>query len=79
MTRLTIANVDKALAAAGIDAVLVKGDGYFYFWGDEPIGWYSSSVAVFRLSDIPTVEGWVAEFIRLRKEDARRNGCKEAV
>lgn len=33
MARLTIANVNKALRAAGFDAELVRGDGYFWFDG----------------------------------------------
>jgi len=59
--RTTLAAVNKALAAAGIDAELVKGRGYFYFAGSavdyaEEQGVYG----VFRLSDL-SVSQWVEE------------------
>lgn len=66
MARLTINNVNKALAAAGIDAELVKGNGYFWFCGNEAVSWFTSSVYVPRLSDLPTVEAWVAEYQAMR-------------
>ena len=72
MVRLTINNVNAALKEAGFDAELVKGNGYFWFDSDESIMWYTSSVSVYRLSDIPTVEAWVAEYIRMKQDHDNR-------
>lgn len=72
--RLTINNVNAALKAAGIDAELIKGDGYYWFHGLEAAGFYSSSVAVFKLTDLPSVEAWVDEYRRLKADDDQRMG-----
>lgn len=68
METLTIAKVNKALKSAGFDAVLVKGRGYMWFDGDEPDGWYSSSVAVPHLSSIPTLEGWIEKYRSMKAD-----------
>ena len=59
--RTTLAAVNKALAAAGIDAELVKGRGYFYFAGsDMDYAEEQGVYGVFRLSDL-SVSQWVEE------------------
>lgn len=59
--RTTLAAVNKALAAAGIDAELVKGRGYFYFAGSAVDCAKEQGVyGVFRLSDL-SVTQWVEE------------------
>ena len=59
--RTTLAAVNKALAAAGIDAELVKGRGYFYFVGsDMDYAKEQGVYGVFRLSDL-SVTQWVEE------------------
>lgn len=59
--RTTLAAVNKALAAAGIDAELVKGRGYFYFVGSVVDYAEEQGVCgVFRLSDL-SVAQWVEE------------------
>ncbi|CDN96799.1 hypothetical protein [Pseudomonas phage vB_PaeS_SCH_Ab26] len=59
--RTTLAAVNKALAAAGIDAELVKGRGYFYFVGsDMDYAEEQGVYGVFRLSDL-SVTQWVEE------------------
>lgn len=59
--RTTLAAVNKALAAAGIDAELVKGRGYFYFVGsDMDYAEEQGVYGVFRLSDL-SVSQWVEE------------------
>lgn len=59
--RTTLAAVNKALAAAGIDAELVKGRGYFYFVGsDMDCAEEQGVYGVFRLSDL-SVTQWVEE------------------
>lgn len=56
--RITIANVNKALTAAGIAAELVKGNGYFYFAGDAVAFASTTSVYTCHLTD-NTVAEWV--------------------
>jgi len=69
--RVTLNNVNKELAARGHNAELVKGEGYFYFVGEDASGWYSSSVPVPRLTDDlhldtpATVDNWVKEYERM--------------
>ena len=67
--RVTINNINKAIKEkTGVDAQIVKGEGYFYFVSvtDEKVdtilnGAYSSSVYVFHLTSY-SVERWVEEF-----------------
>ena len=77
MARLTINNVNKALAAAGIEAELVKGNGYFWFSCLEALLWTTSCVYVSRLSDLPTVEAWVAEYQAMRADNAQEPAKSE--
>jgi hypothetical protein len=76
MARLTIAAVNKALAARGSKDELVKGNGYFYFWGDTAITWYCSSVYVCKLNHIPTVEGWLRQYDMLEAENRKHRGIR---
>lgn len=69
--RLTLKALNNALSVNGIEDELVKGDGYFYFWGKKASTWYCSSVMVFRLNDL-TVEQWIAEY---RFMESRLGSC----
>lgn len=60
MARLTIKSVNKAIAARGIKAELVKGDGYFWFSGDDVEYASTTSVMVFNLNSMP-IESWMAD------------------
>ena len=70
--RVTIRNVNKALADAGHDAKVHKGKDYIYFSGKDIEGWTSTSVFVPRLTDDlgletpATVDNWVKEFERMK-------------
>ena len=66
MPRLTINNINAALKAAGFDAEVVKGDGYFWFDSEESIMWYTSSVSVCRLHHLGDVEKWVDEYRQMK-------------
>lgn len=65
---VTIRSVNKALKARGYPDELVKGEGYFYFWGDDASLWYTSTVSVYAINHIPTVEGWIERYESLRKQ-----------
>lgn len=59
--RLTIANVNKAIAAEGLEIELVKGAGYFYFAPLNPDDFLDApSVMVYALSHSTFAE-WMAE------------------
>lgn len=70
--RLTRTAIAKACVAAGLpaDIELVKGNGYFYFWGHDVALWPSSSVYVFSLNDL-TLDQWVNEAVELQKRHIR--------
>ena len=57
--RRTLATVNKAIAAAGIPAELVKGKGYFYFVGDT-VDTSVPGVYVNALNEL-SVESWIEE------------------
>lgn len=56
--RVTINNINKQLPP-GYE--IVKGNGYFYFIGNDALDWYSSSVYVNKLTDL-SMERWLEEF-----------------
>jgi len=70
--RVTIRNVNKALADAGHNAKVHKGKDYIYFSGDDIDNWAKTSVSVPRLTDDlgldtpATVDNWVKEFERMK-------------
>lgn len=67
MTRLTLASVNKALSALGAKEVLVKGDGYYYFWEGEADRWPQTAVYVYRLNRL-SLEQWIGEWKRLKTQ-----------
>lgn len=72
MPRVTLNAINKALAAAGHEERLVKGNGYFYFDGPA-LQWYDHSVMTSWLGTMTTAE-WVEERDRLAAADRRRRG-----
>lgn len=70
--RLTIRRINEALKARGITDELVRGNGYFYFWGDAAIKWGHSSVYVCKLNHIPTVEQWMRQYDILKEQGDKR-------
>lgn len=61
MERITLKRVNAALKAEGIDAELVRGEGYFYFTGKAMDTVQEQGVyGVYRLGEL-SVERWVAE------------------
>jgi hypothetical protein len=65
--RVTINRVNKALAEAGFEEKLYRGDGYHYFYDGEATTWPTSSVMTMHLND-NTVEEWVEARNRLAGE-----------
>jgi len=47
-----VAEVNRELRLRGISEKLVRGNGYYYFVGGDAANWYSSSVLVYRASDV---------------------------
>lgn len=60
MSRVTLAAVNVALAAKNIDGELLKGNGYFYFWGPAFDRCSTASVFVTSLNQL-TLEQWMSE------------------
>lgn len=61
MKRVTLKQVNAALKAEGIDAELVRGQGYFYFTGKAmDVASEQGVYGVSRLGEL-SVERWVAE------------------
>jgi hypothetical protein len=61
---ITIRTVNKAIAARGVAAQLVKGRGYYYFVGDAVSRATHTGVMVFRLNQL-TVSEWLDELDRV--------------
>lgn len=57
---LTIKAVNKAIAARGIKAEIVQGDGYLWFFGADVELAHTTSVSVCRLNHL-TLERWMLE------------------
>lgn len=65
--------INKALAAKGIKAELIKGEGYFYFIGDD-VDCNVDGVYVFSLNEL-TLDRWIDEAVSATKP--RGNPCSE--
>jgi len=76
---LTLKAINAELAKRGHNAMLVNGDGYFYFRGGEAADWLDKTVAVPKVSSL-TLEEWVKAFVDLKKKNAEiRRAGKPAV
>jgi hypothetical protein len=66
---LRISTVNRALQAEGIDAELVRGDGYFYFVGPDVELASTTSVMVYRLNQL-SLSGWLYEAREFKRQTA---------
>ena len=62
---LTLKKVNKAIKDKGYDAELVKGDGYFYFSGEDVSLCFEQGVYVYRLNQL-TLEHWNNGLVNLK-------------
>jgi hypothetical protein len=67
--RITLKTINAELAKRGHKAMLVQGDGYFYFRGGEGADWLDRTVRVPTLSSL-TLDQWVKAFQDLKKTNA---------
>ena len=67
---LRISNVNIALKEEGIDAELVKGEGYYWFDGSDVEYAKTTSVMVYRLNHL-TLEQWI-ECAKEFKEESKK-------
>lgn len=63
----TIKKVNEEIVKIGIQAELIKGDGYFYFIGDDVELAFTTSVMVNSLNQL-SLEEWVEEAINFKNE-----------
>ena len=77
--RVTLKSVNGELARRGIQTVLAKGSGYFYFPTGEAADWLDKTVAVPTIGSL-TLEQWIEEFQRLKKvnQEILRAGSKNS-
>ncbi len=64
--RVTLKAINAELARRGHNALLAKGDGYFYFWSGETADWLDRTVNVQTLGAL-TLKEWMDEFDRLKR------------
>jgi hypothetical protein len=69
-SRLTLKTVNDELTRRGHTALLVKGDGYFYFRTGETANWLDRTVRVRTINSL-TLKQWVEEFRRLKDLNER--------
>src|SRR5689334_25219186 len=65
---LTLKAVNAELAKHGHKAMLVKGDGYFYFRGGDATDWLDRTVRVPTLNSL-TLDRWIAAFVELKNKN----------
>lgn len=65
MSRVTVAQINKAFADRGINERIGKGKDHFYFYGGDAVKWSHTCVFVTRVNDFD-VHGWMREHSRLR-------------
>ena len=69
LMRLTLKAINAELAKRGHQAMLEKGDGYFYFRGGEAVDWLDRTVTVPTVSSL-TLDQWMQAFRDLQKKNA---------
>jgi hypothetical protein len=73
--RVTLKAINAELAKRGHQAMLEKGDGYFYFWSGDAANWLDRTVRVPTLSSL-TLEQWLQAFQDLKKNAEIRRAEK---
>jgi hypothetical protein len=70
-----VAEVNRELRSRGVSEKLVRGNGYYYFVDGNAADWYTSSVSVYRASDLP-LDQWLREwsFLSGRELPAKKVG-----
>ena len=66
--RISLKAINGELERLGSQAVLAKGDGYFYFLGGEAADWLDRTVRVPTLQSL-TLEQWIEQFRLLREKN----------
>ena len=66
--RLSLKVINSELERLGSNAVLARGDGYFYVWGGEAADWLDRTVRVPTLQSL-TLEQWIEQFQSLREKN----------
>lgn len=61
----TVATVNAELKRIGAKERLTHGRGYYYFYGGDAAGWYSSSVPVYSVGELKLSE-WIDIYKKLK-------------
>src|SRR5437870_2136717 len=77
---ITLKAINSELERRGFHALLVKDEGYFYFYDGEATDWLDRTVRVPRLQSL-TLEEWIEQFRVLRERNQKPIGerphCEE--
>lgn len=65
---LSLKAINNELERLGSNAVVVKGDGYFYFSGGEATDWLDCTVRVSTLHSL-TLEQWIEQYRMLKEKN----------
>jgi hypothetical protein len=68
--RLSLKTINAELAKRSSKALLVKGDGYFYFVGVEADDWLDRTIRVPTLQSL-SLEQWIDEFQKLSEQNRK--------
>ena len=76
---LLLKTVNGELERRGVRALLARGDGYFYFWGGDAIGWCERTIRVPTLQSL-TIEQWIERYYHLKEKNRQaritRQSCQ---
>ena len=65
---LSLKTINAELARLGFNAMLAKGDGYFYFWSGDAVEWLDRTVRVPTLRSF-TLQQWIEQFRILKQKN----------
>jgi hypothetical protein len=68
---LSLKTINAELAKRGFNALLAKGEGYFFFLSSEAGDWLDRTVRVPTLRSF-TLDQWIEEFQKLREKNQQR-------
>jgi hypothetical protein len=66
--QLSRKTINEGLKRLGYNAVLTKGDGYFYFEGGEASDWLDRTVRIAALKSL-TLDQWIARYKELQAKN----------
>lgn len=69
MAKITAATINRELKRLGYAERIRQGYGYVYFTDGDASSWYSSSVAICKISHVQDVTWWIRQRNELAKDN----------